>query len=92
MSPGHGSGPDTPRVEATCTTPDSRTRQGNGSSADCSAAPSTVDLGSHAIACARAGLEVFPLNPGGKTTLAKLAPHSHLDATSDVDQVRDWWV
>ena len=62
------------------------------SAAEYTAVHSAVDLGTHAIGYARAGLEVFPLNPGGKTTLVKLAPHSHLDATSDVDQVRDWWV
>jgi len=52
---------------------------------------STVDLGSHAIAYARAGLEVLPLVPGGKLP-HRLAPHGMYSATSDPEVVRDWWV
>jgi len=51
----------------------------------------TVDLGSHALAYARAGLEVLPLVPGGKLP-HRLAPHAMHSATSDPDVVRDWWV
>jgi len=51
---------------------------------------STVDLGSHAIAYARAGLEVLPLVPGGKLP-HRLAQHAKDSASSDVEQVRDWW-
>ncbi len=53
---------------------------------------STVDLMSHALAYARAGLDVLPLTPGGKTPLGALAPHGKDDASSDDEQVRDWWV
>ncbi len=49
------------------------------------------DLLSHAVAGARAGLDVLPLVPGGKTPLGALAPHGKDDASSDVEQVRDWW-
>jgi len=52
---------------------------------------STVDLSSHALAYARAGLEVLPLLPGGKKA-HRLAPHAMHSATSDPDVVRDWWV
>jgi len=52
---------------------------------------STADLGSHAIAYARAGLEVLPLVPSGKLP-HRLAPHAKDSASSDVEQVRDWWV
>jgi len=50
------------------------------------------DLLSHALAYARVGLDVLPLTPGGKTPLGRLVPHGKDDASSDVEQVRDWWV
>ena len=53
---------------------------------------STVDLLGHALAYARAGLDVLPLTPGGKTPLGTLVPHGKDAATHDVEQVRDWWV
>jgi len=60
--------------------------------AQSTASPSTVDLLSHAVAYARAGLDVLALTPGGKTPLGALVPHGKDDATHDVEQVRDWWV
>jgi len=56
------------------------------------ASASTVDLLSHAVAYARAGLDVLPLTPSGKTPLGTLVPHGKDDASSDTQQVRDWWV
>jgi len=53
---------------------------------------STVDLLGHALAYARAGLDVLPLTPSGKTPLGRLVAHGKDDASSDVEQVRDWWV
>ena len=53
---------------------------------------SAPDLLSHAVAYARAGLDVLPLTPGGKTPLGTLVPRGKDDASSDVEQVRDWWV
>jgi len=47
---------------------------------------------SHAVAAARAGLDVLPLTPGGKTPPGALAPHGKDDASHDVELVRDWWV
>lgn len=55
-------------------------------------AVSDVDLSSHALAYARAGLDVLPLTPGGKTPLGALVPHGKDDATADLDRVRSWWV
>ncbi len=46
----------------------------------------------HAVAYARAGLDVLPLTPGDKTPLGRLVPHGKDDASSDVELVRDWWV
>lgn len=51
-----------------------------------------MDLLSHAVAYARAGLDVLALNPGGKTPHPRLAPHGKDTATCDPDVVRDWWV
>jgi len=51
-----------------------------------------VDLLGHVLGYARAGLDVLPLTPGGKTPLGTLVPHGKDDASSDVEQVRDWWV
>jgi len=47
---------------------------------------------SNALAYARAGLDVLPLTPGGKTPLGALVPHGKDDASSDTQQIRDWWV
>jgi len=44
----------------------------------------------HALAYVRAGLEILPLVPGGKLP-HRLAPHAKDSASSDVQQVRDWW-
>jgi len=52
----------------------------------------SVDLLSHVLGYARAGLDVLPLTPGGKTPLGTLVPHGKDDASHDVEQVRDWWV
>lgn len=88
MSTRNGGSPDATNVEATNTETD--THQGSGSAVD--GTPSGYpDLGSHAIAYARAGLDVLPLVPGGKVP-HRLAPHGKDSATSDVAQVRDWWV
>jgi len=46
---------------------------------------------SHALAYARAGLDVLPLTPGGKTPLGALVPHGKDDASHDPEQGRDWW-
>ncbi len=58
------------------------------STSECTA----LDLLRHAVGYARAGLDVLPLTPGGKTPLGTLVPHGKDDATHDVDQIRDWWV
>jgi len=50
-----------------------------------------ANLMSNALAYARAGLDVLPLAPGGKTPLGALVAHGKDDASSDVEQVRDWW-
>jgi hypothetical protein len=41
-----------------------------------------------AIEYARRSWDVFPLRPGYK---APLTPHGHLDATTDLARVADWW-
>lgn len=43
----------------------------------------------HALAYARAGHEVFPVEAGGKRPNCA---HGKDDATTDAEQVRDWWV
>jgi len=43
----------------------------------------------HAIGRARAGRDLFLVQSGGKAPHSKLAPHGLLDATSDVDVLRD---
>jgi len=51
------------------------------------------NLLSHAVAYARAGLDVLPLTPGGKAPLVLAgSAHGKDDASTDVEQVRDWWV
>ncbi len=60
--------------------------------AEPTASASTVDLMSHALAYARAGLDVLPLTPGGKTPLGALVAHGKDDASSDAQLARDWWV
>jgi len=50
-----------------------------------------ANLMSNALAYARAGLDVLPLAPGGKTPLGALVAHGKDDASSDAEQVRDWW-
>jgi len=48
---------------------------------------------SHALGYARVGLDVLPLTPGGKAPLVLAgSAHGKDDASSDVEQVRDWWV
>jgi len=56
---------------------------------DSTASASNVDLLGHALAYARAGLDVLTLTPGGKTPLGRLVPHGKDDATHDVELVRD---
>lgn len=41
------------------------------------------------IKCAAAGIPVFPVNPRTKRPLTL---HGHLEATTDTDQIRAWWV
>lgn len=43
----------------------------------------------HALDYARRGWRVFPLRPGQKEPLSS---HGHLDATTDLEQVRSWWL
>jgi hypothetical protein len=43
---------------------------------------------SHALACAGRGWPVFPCQPGQKTPAT---PHGYLDATTDRDQVTEWF-
>ncbi|TSE00671.1 DNA primase [Skermania sp. ID1734] len=42
----------------------------------------------HAAAYARAGFEIFPLTPRGK---APATEHGLLDATTDIEQIGEWW-
>jgi len=37
------------------------------------------------------GIAVFPVEPGGKRPLGRLAPHGCKDATTDPAQVSAWW-
>ena len=47
------------------------------------------DLMTHALAYARAGHEVFPVEPGGKRPICA---HGKDEATTDAELIRDWWV
>jgi hypothetical protein len=44
-----------------------------------------------ALDYARRGWPVFPCEPGGKRPLGRLAPHGLKDATTDTEQIRQWW-
>ncbi len=44
-----------------------------------------------AVDYARRGWPVFPLEPGGKRPLGRLAPHGLKDATTDLEQIERWW-
>ncbi len=50
--------------------------------------PSLLDV---ALAHVSAGRPVFPLEPGGKRPLGRLASHGLKDATVDAGRVRWWW-
>src|SRR4051812_9484958 len=50
---------------------------------------SSTTLAEAAIVYARAGYEVFELQPGSKVPYAK--SRGLLDATSDVETIRKWW-
>lgn len=52
------------------------------------AAAGALDLGDAALAYARAGVAVFPCAPDAKRPLT---PHGLLDATTDGDQIAEWW-
>jgi len=79
-----------PRAEAPST--GFASHQAAESTSESTASGSTMDLLGHALAYARAGLDVLPLTPGGKAPLGLLVLHGKDDASSDVEQVRDWWV
>jgi len=60
----------------------------------------TVDVQCHldqqilpgaALAYARRGFKVFPLAPGTKEPLKRLAPHAYLSATTDESTIARWW-
>jgi len=44
-----------------------------------------------ALAYARKGYNVFPLQPGGKAPLTELCPRGHLNATTDEGVIMSWW-
>ena len=68
---------------------DSSPDQGTASTHDDTPCGYQTCMMTHALAYARAGLDVLPLKPGGK---APASLHGKDDATHDVQQVRDWWV
>ncbi len=45
----------------------------------------------YALAYARIGWHVFPVEAGTKQPLGRLAPRGFLDATTDAGQIRRWW-
>ena len=45
----------------------------------------------YALRYADEGLPVFPVKPNGKAPLGKLAPNGCKDATTDKQQIKDWW-
>lgn len=45
----------------------------------------------YALSYAAIGWHVFPLMPGTKKPLGRLAPRGHLDATVDAEKIRAWW-
>lgn len=49
------------------------------------------DLLRYALAYARFGWSVLPIEPGGKEPLGALVPHGLTDATTDADTIRRWW-
>jgi hypothetical protein len=51
--------------------------------------PSTTE--ESALRYAKKGWPVLPVHPGGKAPLGRLAPSGVKDATTDEDQIRDWW-
>lgn len=52
---------------------------------------SAVNICNAALAYARLGLSVLPLEPGGKAPLGKLAPRGALTATAACGAIRHWW-
>jgi len=49
------------------------------------------NLGKAALAYAKRGLRVFPVQPRDKIPLGKAAPHGCLDATTDAAKIKAWW-
>jgi hypothetical protein len=52
---------------------------------------SSSELLEAALAHAKRGWHLFPVEPGGKRPLGRLAPHGLKDATTDADTIRAWW-
>lgn len=50
-----------------------------------------TSLLAYALAYASMGWHVFPVQPGGKQPIGRLARQGHLDATTDHDTIRSWW-
>ena len=44
-----------------------------------------------ALSYAARSWPVFPLEPGGKPPLGRLAPHGYKDGTTDAGRIREWW-
>jgi Bifunctional DNA primase/polymerase, N-terminal len=51
----------------------------------------TPTLADHAIELATAGWRILPCVPSGPHAKAPLTDHGHLDASTDLEQIRDWW-